>query len=323
MRDRNDGRDRPARAHRGHLRRESQLRPPLWLLSRRRGDRAGNAGAENTARSRWQAATAPAAGLRPRQARSQIPAGPAQRSIPDHRAAREPANGRGPAEPDPRLLSPHRADQRRQEQHVRGHVEHRRLGDGALRRLADEVVEVGADVHACRPLFHGGVRRLVPESPVADLRLHPRARRCARHRAPPARGGRTPEEAADFAALRAAGTCRGLRRARHTRRLYGEHVAASLPAERYRARRGREPRPRRSRQAPGAAADAQDDRRHAQREGYLVGMVRRRVERGDGRRAARSEGEARGDLQPRHGQPDLPASPPSVQLLRAFRAGQR
>ncbi len=66
------------------------------------------------------------------------------------------------------------ADQRRQERQVRRVGGFGRPRDGPLfaRRRQAAAVEDRAAIHARRQLLHGRVRRLVPESPVADLRLH-------------------------------------------------------------------------------------------------------------------------------------------------------
>src|SRR5204862_202714 len=60
----------------------------------------------------------------------------------------------------------------RREQQIRRDDECRRLGDGLFRRIATQGLAVGARVHARRSFFHGRVRGFVPESPVADLRVH-------------------------------------------------------------------------------------------------------------------------------------------------------
>src|SRR5258706_156017 len=81
--------------------------------------------------------------------------------------------------------------------------------------------------------------------------------------------------------------------------------------------------PRRYGESSGAAAQGEDGRRYALREGCQLGVVRRRLERSARRRPTGSESEAQRHLQPRRRQPELPAAPPAIQLLCALRAGHR
>ena len=117
--------------------------------------------------------------------------GAAERAVPDRCAAGGPVGRPDAAEPDPRLLPQHRADQRRPERHVRCHVDGRRLHDGLLRRQRHEAVAVGEGVHAGGQLLHGRVRRLLSQSSIPDLRVHARlqgraASRCGRGSTPTA-----------------------------------------------------------------------------------------------------------------------------------------
>ena len=63
--------------------------------------------------------------------------------------------------------------------------------------------------------------------------------------------------------------------------------------------KGGDPTRHRSGEVHAAAADAEDDRRHADRQGRLVGVVFRRLGRRDERRHAAAREQARGHLQPR------------------------
>jgi len=74
---------------------------------------------------------------------------------------------------------------------------------------------------------------------------------------------------------------------------------SALPAERHPAGGGRQPGFRRPGALSAAAAEGENHRRHAQREGRVMGLVRRRLERRHRRRPARAGREAHGDLRPR------------------------
>ena len=179
-----------------------------------------------------------------------------------------------------------------------GHYDGSRHGDVAAR----------AAVHARRQLLHGRVRRLVPQPPVPGLRVRagvsrtptlaaakptiassrpmPTARFCrltlaaaARRRprstAPPrsrSSGNLTPKNYFGDGTFRAVNTMqprvsaeRRRRRPDDTTRCYADPASAD----------------------DAAAADAADDRRPARRQGRDVGLVRRRVERGERRRRPR------------------------------------
>src|SRR5207237_10262335 len=76
------------RAHRGDLRREPELRPSLWLVSRRGWDRQRHAGAIHPTRPRRHAADAAATRVDGRrQARHAVSHDAAESAIPDRRAA--------------------------------------------------------------------------------------------------------------------------------------------------------------------------------------------------------------------------------------------
>src|SRR6266513_1259615 len=127
-----------------------------------------------------------------------------------------------------------------------------------------------------------------------------------------AQGGKIP-------AFGAAGPGADVRRRGLARRLHRQYPAAAVPAERHPAGGARQPRSRRPVAPSAAAAERENHRRHAHREGRVVGLVRRRLERRHRRRSPRSARQAYGDLRAR-GQLQVPAAPPAVQLLRALRA---
>ena len=108
------------------------------------------------------------------------------------------------------------------------------------------------------------------------------------------------------------GYSRQHRRSRRTSRAASRRRPAAIRASRTRA------------ELHAAAADAEDDRRHAVGEGHLLGVVRRR--RGtpalhDGMQPPGRQ--AQGDLQRATAGADLPAAPPAVQLFRALRTRHR
>ena len=128
---------------------EPQLRQSLWPVSRRRRHRQREAERLSATRPRRLRAALSARVEFQGRGGSELSAD-AEQAVPDRRAARRQKGLGCAAEPDPRLLPQHRTDQRRQERHVRGHVDRRRLYDGLFRRLADEDVEVGEGIHARR-----------------------------------------------------------------------------------------------------------------------------------------------------------------------------
>ena len=272
------------------------------------------------------------AGLgRARQARSAI-SGAAERAVPDRCAAGRAVGRPGAAEPHPRLLPQHRADQRRPQRHVRGHVDRRRLDHGLLRRQRHEAVAVGEGVHARRQLLHGRVRRLLSQSPVPDLRLHARLQGRADGDARPARCRRQAREEAGLALRprwRRAHLYRRPGGAEHARWLLRQHHAAAVSAERHPARRGRrtsELADAKGTERLGPAAAAADRPRpsatHLSAKGiswawYAGGWNAALADgrRPAGREARRSSTPARTRLH------QFPAAPSAVQLLRAVRAG--
>ena len=148
----------------------------------------------------------------------------------------------------------------------------------SIRRLEVQALAMGARVHARRPLLHGRLRRLVPESPVPDLRLRAAASRTRRRRCVPRSTRMASCEEARLAGSaqrrRRAGAERR-RRAGHARRLCRSTRRSRLPAERHAAGRGgpldlADPRARGSGRA-AAAADREDDRRHPVGEGRVAG----------------------------------------------------
>ena len=269
------------------------------------------AGAEDAARPRRPAAAAPAAGLRGRQARDPPFRGPAERAVPHRRAAdRRGARTRccrARSTPTATTASRSTAAQ----QHVRRHVERRRLDDGLLRRLADEAVALGASEYTLADNFFMGafggsylnhqwlICACTPRDPGRA------ASACARSSTTRARLKKRPDSPLGHRVL-AAVRAQARRRPGHARRLRGQHVAAALPAERHPARRRTaastlaDPAGN-DHGAAAAAADRQDHRRHAVGEGRLLGVVRRRLERGARRRPARPRREAHGHLQARAG----------------------
>jgi hypothetical protein len=62
----------------------------------------------------------------------------------------------------------------------------------------------------------------------------------------------------------------------------------------------------------------QDHRRHAQRQGRVLGLVFGRMERRAGRRAPAAGGEAADDLYAQRGQPDVPAASPAFNYYERF-----
>ena len=160
------------RTHRRYLPRESQLRSFVRPVSRGRRARERDASAIHAGRPRREAAATPPAGLEGQGRRSCFSSRSAEQAVPDRYAADQPAAHRADTRPDPQVLSAAGADQWRPQRPLRRRLRRGRAHDGLLRRLEAADVEMGAGIYAGRPVLHGGVRRLVPQSPVADLRVH-------------------------------------------------------------------------------------------------------------------------------------------------------
>ena len=164
------------------------------------------------------------------------------------------ADHRDDARPVSPLLREPDADQRRQERQVRRVGGFGRPRDGPLlaQRRQAAAVEDRAAIHARRQLLHGRVRRLVPEPPVARLRVH--ADLSERGQEPGGRldlGGRKRRrhaearvELAGFGAERAA-QVRAVGQP-DARLLRDQHDAAAVSAERQQGGDGRRREPRRS-----------------------------------------------------------------------------
>ena len=187
------------------------------------------------------------------------------------------------------------------------------------------------ELHARRQFLHGRLRRLVPQPPVADLRLHAGVQGRARSmRAQLDERRQAAQEKAEFAARRREGAV-------HMRTGGGPgHARRLLPSTRRSRRTSRaacRPRPAarsssRIRRATSvwpaaAAADREDDRRHALGQGRTLGMVCRRLERRSRRRHAAARGKAPVIYSEPTARVEFPAAPPALQLLRALRAGHR
>ena len=187
----------------------------------------------------------------------------AERTVPHRRAAGRLVGRPGAAQPDPRLLPQHRADQRRPQRHVRGHVHGRRLHHGLLRRqpmklwqwakeftLADNFF-MGAFggsylnhqylICACTPVF---------KDAPPQMRARLDAQRQAREEAGLAL--RTRRRRADLHGRPG--------RPDHAGWLLRQHDAAAVSAERHSAGRRRRagPRGRQGHGAPGLAPAAAD-----------------------------------------------------------------
>ena len=180
-------------------------------------------------------------------------------------------------------------------------------------------------LHARRQLLHGRVRRLVPQPPVArSARARPIVARCARLATRAGRRQWAPEAQARLADVGDGRPRAALRRPGHARRLRGQHVAAALPAERRAARLGRHARLRRSREAIRCRRrrrrpSATRSRAKGITWAWYGGAWNQAL--ADGRRPA--DRQTRRHLHARTRQPQLPAAPPAVQLLRALRARHR
>ncbi len=111
----------------------------------------------------------------------------------------------------------------------------------------------------------------------------------------------------------------------HAGRLLGvDHCSRPTSRRACRRRTGGDPRFADPSKRRAAAADAEDDRRHAVRQGRLVGVVRGRLERGASRTAcSRPAAKRRVIYNDEPGRAVLRHAPPAVQLLRALRAGHR
>ena len=181
-----DDRRRPGRGpqrHRDrgrHLRREPQLRQSLRSLPRRQRPRQGAGRALCPARPRRRAAQGAAAGLGRPDRQGRRAAGdrgrdrtPAQHAVRDRRSEglQDAARRRHPRSVASVLPEPD-ADQRRQERPLRRLCRFRRAGHGLLRRLEAAAVVDRQAIHAGRQFLHGRLRRLVPQSFLAGLRLH-------------------------------------------------------------------------------------------------------------------------------------------------------
>ena len=249
--------------------------------------------------------------------------------------------GRLHARPRAPLLPGAVPAQRRPAGPLRDRLRRRRPDDGQLRHARAADLRVPARAAASRlrdlgPLLPGGLRRLVPQPPVARrrgdadvLRRAARRRRqttCTRRSTrtgcrTPIRSTRRPAPCKDARADRAVRLAAS-RRAR-LRRLRRQHDPAAVPAVCAGHRRS----------APAPAADGRHDRRPAEREGHRLGLVLRRlVERQRRRRRTRlDERHTPGSLhRPRDGgrrglpelpQQAVPVPPPAAQLLRDLRAG--
>ena len=149
----------------------------------------------------------------------------------------------------------------------------------------------GRRIHAGRQLLHGRVRRLVPEPPVAGLRLHAAlseraGERCARSSTTDGKLKKQPDSpsAGDGAVQRAAASAA----AQVTPDGYAS-TPRSRPTSRAACRRPPAAiadlaDPSASGTAPLPPQTREDDRRHAVGQGRVVGLVRRRLERGARRR---------------------------------------
>ena len=234
-------------------------------------------------------------------------------------------------EPDPRLLPQHASRSTAAATTCSRPCPTSAAGPWATSTAAAEAVAVGEGIHARRQLLHGRVRRLVPESPMADLRLHAgfdgrAASACARRLDAHGKLATSPDSPRPPRDGAAAAHGRPQRRPGDAGRLRRQHDAAAVPAERHRRPRRTATRARRSRGhrhlgLPLPPQTAEDDRRHA---------VARKASRGPGTPAAGTPRSTDGTQPPdakrkviynaRRRRAELPAASPAVQLLRPLRA---
>ena len=320
--------------HRRDLRGEPQLRQPVRPVSRRRTasptrraeqktqlDHDGNAAAATCRRSTTTAS--------PTRASRALPNGPFRIDAPPINRAHR----RDRAEPDPRLLPQPGADQRR---HATTCSSRCRSVGGWTMGYYDGSHAAGcgsgrSDYTLADNFFMGAFGGSYLNHQWLICACTPRSRERA--------GGDARRSSTTTASSRSSPTrrrpvlarCRSQRRRRRRSRPTATSVNTSQPpyqpsgvppaaggnarARRSEARNGRQPVPPQTAKTIGDTLVG---------EGRVVGLVRRRLERGARRRppAARARS-ARVIYNRERGQPDLPAAPPAVQLLRALRAGHR
>ena len=194
------------------------------------------------------------------------------------------------------------ADQRRAQRPLRCRVRRRRA-----RRWATTTArrcrcgKWAQELRARRQFLHGRVRRFVPQPLLADLRVHAATTERA---AEPARAARRARLAQDDARLAAVGADRAAassRRRVHAGRLFGQHRRSRRTSRRACRRRKVAIRAlpiRRSASLPPQTLKTIGDT--LSREGRVVGVVRRRLERSRSRTAcSRPTRQAHGHRQPR------------------------
>ncbi len=138
-----ENRTRPDRAYRRHLRRESQLRQSLRLVSRRQRHRQRHAGAIHAGRPRRQAVRDAAAGVEGQGSRPGVSTRPAESAVPHRCAADQPAAVDGHPRSRPQVLSQSGADRRRPQRSLRRRERRRCADDGLLRWIEAAGVEAG------------------------------------------------------------------------------------------------------------------------------------------------------------------------------------